>query len=102
MATLLPSNGCVCDCVFVLATVFIDVVHMRCRPVEASPAAAAAAASAEDELIDSLGVCAAISTVSRYLPHCVNTNFNVRVCVVVVVVVAGYLPMLICAPTGPD
>jgi len=53
---------------------------MRCRPVEASPAAAAAAASAEDELIDSLGVCAAISTVSRYLPHCANTNFNVRVC----------------------
>jgi len=44
---------------------------VRCRPVnvEASPAAAAAtAASAEDELIDSLGVCAAISTVSRYLP----------------------------------
>jgi len=47
---------------------------VRCRPVnvEASPAAAAAAAaaasSAEDDLTESLGVCAAISTVSRYLP----------------------------------
>ena len=45
---------------------------VRCRPVnvEASPAAAAAAASAssEDQLIDSLGVCADISTDSRYLP----------------------------------
>jgi len=46
---------------------------MRCRPVnvETSPAAAA---SAEDEFIDSLGVCAAISTVSRYLPHIANTT----------------------------
>jgi len=50
---------------------------MRCLPVnvEASPAAAAASpASAEDELIDSLGVCAAISTVSRYLLHSANTT----------------------------
>jgi len=49
---------------------------IRCRPVnvEASPAAAAAAASAEDELIDSLGVCAAILTVSRYLPHSANAT----------------------------
>jgi len=49
---------------------------VRCRPVnvEASPAAAAAAASAEDELIDSLGVCAAISIVSRYLPDIANTT----------------------------
>jgi len=48
---------------------------VRCRPVnvEASPTAAASA-SAEDELIDSLGVCAAISTVSRYLPHSANTT----------------------------
>jgi len=45
---------------------------VRCRPVnvEVSPAeaAAAAASSAEDDLTESLGVCAAISTVSRYLP----------------------------------
>jgi len=42
---------------------------VTCRPVnvEASPAAAAATASSEDELIDSVGVCAAISTDSRYL-----------------------------------
>ena len=43
---------------------------VRCRPVnvEVSPAEAAAASSAEDDLTESLGVCAAISTVSRYLP----------------------------------
>ena len=39
---------------------------VRCRPVnvKASPAAAASA-SAEDDLTESLGVCAAISTLSR-------------------------------------
>jgi len=51
---------------------------MRCRPVnvEASLEAAAAAASAEDELIDSVGVCAAISTVSRYLPRTMSTQLQ--------------------------
>jgi len=47
---------------------------MRCRPVNVETSPAAAAASAEDEFIDSLGVCAAISTVSRYLPHIANTT----------------------------
>ena len=50
----------------------LSMEFVRCRPVnvDASPAAAAAAesASAEDELTESLGVCAAIYTVSRYLP----------------------------------
>jgi len=40
MATLLPLNGCVCDCVFVLATVFIDGVHemstCKCRSFSGS------------------------------------------------------------------
>jgi len=50
----------------------LSMQFVRCRPVNVE--ASLAAASAADELIDSLGVCAAISTVSRYLPHSANTT----------------------------
>ena len=50
---------------------------MRCRPVNVEASLeAAASVSAEDELIDSLGVCAAISTVSRYLPRNMSTQLQ--------------------------